>query len=72
MDLGQFKEGYQKIIEPHFLVAEFKSDAEFLEWAMIGTVEDIKATIEVFKDNFLDNYIPLLEYAIKEHKAQLQ
>ncbi len=68
----KFEQGNDKVMRPSFLITQFKTDKEFFEWAMLGTVQDLRKAIEAFRNDFCDNYVGLLQSALNEKLAYLQ
>ena len=52
---------YEQILMPTEFIKEFKNIDEFREWAMDGTILDLKEAISVFQD-----------YELYEHCAVMQ
>ena len=53
--------GYEQIMQPDEFVKEFRNLDDFREWAMEGTIIDLREAIEVFKN-----------YELYEHCAVMQ
>ena len=43
-------EVYEKLIEPKNIRSHFKSIEEFESWLEIGTIDDLKCTLNAFED----------------------
>ena len=52
---------YKELIKPEKVVSWFENDEEFVEWARLGTPEDLKAALKAFEDAELFIHCKLLK-----------
>jgi hypothetical protein len=52
---------YKELIKPENFVSCFENDEEFVEWARLGTSEDLKAALKAFEDAELFIHCKLLK-----------
>lgn len=50
-NIKEFEEALQKVIHPANMMRQFESKEQFIEWLELGTVADLKATLNVFEES---------------------
>jgi hypothetical protein len=57
---------YSELVQPSKLIEYFESDAEFKEWAELGTSEDIRAALIAFEKDELYDHCTILKQVLLE------
>jgi len=52
---------YTELIKPSNLIGFFKTESEFIEWAQLGTTEDLVCAIAEFEKQELYEYCTILK-----------
>ncbi len=67
--MNELIQKYVDMIIPTNFIQTFKTDNEFIEWANLGSVEDLDCTIKEFEEYELYEYCIILKQ-IRDDKAR--
>ena len=59
---------YLDILKPIEFVKNFKTKEAFIEWCMLGTVEDLKATRKAFEEDELYKHLTIIQELIEKRE----